>query len=39
MVGTGKGLLRLEDVEWNGKIAKGEAVVSLLKKEITRGFG
>jgi UDP-4-amino-4-deoxy-L-arabinose formyltransferase/UDP-glucuronic acid dehydrogenase (UDP-4-keto-hexauronic acid decarboxylating) len=39
LVGTGKGLLRLEDVEWNGKIAKGEAVVSLLKKEIPRGFG
>jgi hypothetical protein len=39
LVGTGKDLLQLEDVEWNGKMAKGEAVVSLLKKEITRGFG
>ncbi|MDA8123394.1 MAG: formyltransferase [Deltaproteobacteria bacterium] len=39
LAGTGSGLLQLEEVEWNGKIAKGEAVVSLLKKEITRGFG
>ncbi len=39
LVGTGKGFLQLEEVEWNGKTARGEAIVSLLKKAITGGFG
>jgi len=38
LAGTGKGLLRLEEVEWNGKTAEGEAIVSLFKKAITGGF-
>jgi hypothetical protein len=38
LAGTGKGLLQLEEVEWNGKTAKGEAIVSLFKKAITGGF-
>jgi hypothetical protein len=37
-VGTGKGLLQLEEVEWKGKTARGEEIASLLKKEITGGF-
>lgn len=39
LVGTGRGLLRLEEVERNGKTARGEEIVSFLKKEITGGFG
>jgi len=35
LVGTGSGLLRLEEVEWNGKTAKGEAIASLFGKAIT----
>lgn len=38
LAGTGKGLLQLEEVEWTGKTAKGEAIVSLFKKAITGGF-
>jgi UDP-4-amino-4-deoxy-L-arabinose formyltransferase/UDP-glucuronic acid dehydrogenase (UDP-4-keto-hexauronic acid decarboxylating) len=38
LVGTGSGLLLLEEVEWNGKTAEGEAIVSLLGKAITGGF-
>ena len=38
LVGTGSGLLRLEEVEWNGKTVEGEAIVSFFKKAITGGF-
>jgi UDP-4-amino-4-deoxy-L-arabinose formyltransferase/UDP-glucuronic acid dehydrogenase (UDP-4-keto-hexauronic acid decarboxylating) len=38
LVGTGNGLLRLEEVEWKGKTAKGEDVVSLFGKAIAGGF-
>ncbi len=38
LVGTGSGLLRLEEVEWNGKTAKGEAIASLFGKAITGGY-
>ncbi|MBI5343448.1 MAG: formyltransferase [Deltaproteobacteria bacterium] len=38
LVGTGSGLLQLEEVEWNGKTAKGEAIASLFGKAITGGF-
>ena len=38
LTGTGNGLLRLEEVEWNGKTAKGAAIVSLFKKAIAGGF-
>jgi UDP-4-amino-4-deoxy-L-arabinose formyltransferase/UDP-glucuronic acid dehydrogenase (UDP-4-keto-hexauronic acid decarboxylating) len=38
LAGTGKGLLQLEEVEWTGKTAKGEAIVSLFEKAITGGF-
>ena len=30
LVGTGKGLLSLEEVEWKGVVARGEEIVSLL---------
>ena len=30
LVGTGKGLLSLEEVEWKGAVARGEEIVSLL---------
>ncbi len=38
LVGTGEGLLQLEEVEWKGTVAKGEAIVSLIKSETARGF-
>jgi UDP-4-amino-4-deoxy-L-arabinose formyltransferase/UDP-glucuronic acid dehydrogenase (UDP-4-keto-hexauronic acid decarboxylating) len=38
LVGTGSGLLRFEEVEWNGKTVEGEAIVSLFRKAITGGF-
>jgi UDP-4-amino-4-deoxy-L-arabinose formyltransferase/UDP-glucuronic acid dehydrogenase (UDP-4-keto-hexauronic acid decarboxylating) len=38
LVGTGSGLLRLEEVEWNGKTVEGEAIVSLFRKAIAGGF-
>jgi UDP-4-amino-4-deoxy-L-arabinose formyltransferase/UDP-glucuronic acid dehydrogenase (UDP-4-keto-hexauronic acid decarboxylating) len=38
LVGTGSGLLRLEEVEWNGKTIEGEAIVSHFRKAITGEF-
>jgi methionyl-tRNA formyltransferase len=38
LVGTGNGLLRLEEVEWKGKTAKGEEIVSLFGKAIAGGI-
>jgi UDP-4-amino-4-deoxy-L-arabinose formyltransferase/UDP-glucuronic acid dehydrogenase (UDP-4-keto-hexauronic acid decarboxylating) len=38
LVGTGNGALRLEEVEWKGKVAKGEEIVSLFGKAITGGI-
>ena len=30
LVGTGEGLLSLEEIEWKGAVARGEKIVSLL---------
>jgi hypothetical protein len=30
LVGTGEGLLLLEEIEWKGAVARGEKIVSLL---------
>jgi UDP-4-amino-4-deoxy-L-arabinose formyltransferase/UDP-glucuronic acid dehydrogenase (UDP-4-keto-hexauronic acid decarboxylating) len=38
LVGTGEGLLRLEEVEWKGKTAAGETIASLIQKAIPEGF-
>jgi methionyl-tRNA formyltransferase len=38
LVGTGSGLLRFEEVEWNGKTVEGEAIISFFRKAITGGF-
>jgi UDP-4-amino-4-deoxy-L-arabinose formyltransferase/UDP-glucuronic acid dehydrogenase (UDP-4-keto-hexauronic acid decarboxylating) len=38
MAGTGDGLLQLEEVEWKGKSAKGEAIASFLANAIAEGF-
>lgn len=38
LAGTGRGLLQLEEAEWNGKTAKGEAIVSLFGRATAEGF-
>lgn len=38
LVGTGSGILCLEEVEWNGTSAKGEAIVSLFGKAAAEGY-
>lgn len=38
LAGTGQGLLQLEEAEWNGKTAKGEAIVSLFGNATEEGF-
>jgi UDP-4-amino-4-deoxy-L-arabinose formyltransferase/UDP-glucuronic acid dehydrogenase (UDP-4-keto-hexauronic acid decarboxylating) len=38
LAGTGNGLLQMEEVEWKGKTAKGEAIASLFANAIAEGF-
>jgi hypothetical protein len=38
VVGTGDGVLSLEEVEWKGKVARGGEIASLLKDELNGRF-
>jgi UDP-4-amino-4-deoxy-L-arabinose formyltransferase/UDP-glucuronic acid dehydrogenase (UDP-4-keto-hexauronic acid decarboxylating) len=38
LVGTGDGFLQLEEVEWKGTVAKGEAIASLIENGTAGGF-